>query len=387
MSDEIHIVVTEPARLHVVVSGVGPKGEKGDSGDVSGSAVASVNGHSGTVVLAASDVGADTAGAAAAAVATEATARTAGDSTNATAAAAAQATANASLPKSGGTMTGPIVLDGDPTANLNPATRQWVLAQITSLINGAPGALDTLKEIADQLASDESAVSALTSTVAGKLSGGANLGDLANAVTARANLGLASAATHPSSDFDVSGAAAAAQAASQPIDSDLTAIAALTTTAFGRSLLALADAAALLSTAGAASAADLAAETEARIEGDEVGGGGGPLVWHEVTSFSAGCASFGEPYATVAAALGPDGNVYLDGLLAITSTFAAGATLFSLPLPEMAPPHKHLVMCDDANNPTFFIELAVKPSGEVVTTSETVGTPIPAFDGCFFPLR
>jgi hypothetical protein len=45
--------------------------------------------------------------------------------------------------------------------------------------------------------------------------------------------------------YDPLGAAAAAAAASQPLDSDLTAIAALSTTAFGRSLLALADAAAL----------------------------------------------------------------------------------------------------------------------------------------------
>lgn len=49
--------------------------------------------------------------------------------------------------------------------------------------------------------------------------------------------------------FDAAGAASAAQAASQPLDSDLTAIAALSTTAFGRSLLTQADAAALRQTA------------------------------------------------------------------------------------------------------------------------------------------
>ncbi len=49
--------------------------------------------------------------------------------------------------------------------------------------------------------------------------------------------------------FDSAGAAAAAQAASQPLDSDLTAIAALSTTSFGRALLTLADAAALRTTA------------------------------------------------------------------------------------------------------------------------------------------
>jgi hypothetical protein len=45
--------------------------------------------------------------------------------------------------------------------------------------------------------------------------------------------------------FDAAGAASTAQAASQPLDSDLTAIAALTTASFGRSVLTAADAAAL----------------------------------------------------------------------------------------------------------------------------------------------
>lgn len=58
--------------------------------------------------------------------------------------------------------------------------------------------------------------------------------DDADAATARGTIGA-----------ETAGAAAAAQAASQPLDSDLTAIAALSTTAFGRNLLALADAAAL----------------------------------------------------------------------------------------------------------------------------------------------
>ena len=55
-------------------------------------------------------------------------------------------------------------------------------------------------------------------------------------------LGLGSAAFQPSSAFDAAGAAAAAQAASQPLNSQLTAIAALTTTTYGRSLLTLASA-------------------------------------------------------------------------------------------------------------------------------------------------
>lgn len=52
-------------------------------------------------------------------------------------------------------------------AKATPAT---VTAAINALVNGAPAALDTLNEIATQLASDESAVAALTSTVSGKAS-------------------------------------------------------------------------------------------------------------------------------------------------------------------------------------------------------------------------
>jgi hypothetical protein len=48
------------------------------------------------------------------------------DATLTSAAAAAQSTANAALPKSGGTMTGAITLAADPTANLEAATKQYV---------------------------------------------------------------------------------------------------------------------------------------------------------------------------------------------------------------------------------------------------------------------
>lgn len=77
--------------------------------------------------------------------------------------------------------------------------------------------------------------------------------ELANAAAGRTALGLGTASTSASTDF-------------QPIDSDLTAIAALTTTSFGRSVLALADAAALRTLAGlgtmaTATATDYVAKT------------------------------------------------------------------------------------------------------------------------------
>ena len=72
------------------------------------------------------------------------------------------------------------------------AVRTFVAAQIAaavgSLVNSAPGTLDTLGEIAAALAADEGALAALTGTVAGKAAKAANLGDLADAVAAGANV-------------------------------------------------------------------------------------------------------------------------------------------------------------------------------------------------------
>jgi hypothetical protein len=93
--------------------------------------------------------------------------------------------------------------------------------------------------------SDLTAIAALTTTAFGR-----SLLALADAAAGRTALGLGTAATSASGDFDPAGSAAAAQAASQPLDSDLTALAALTTTAYGRSLLEAANAAALRALAG-----------------------------------------------------------------------------------------------------------------------------------------
>ncbi len=100
---------------------------------------------------------------------------------------------------------------------------------------------------------DLAAIAALTTTAFGR-----TFLDLADAAAGRTKLALGTAAMAANGDFDAAGAAAAAQAAalaaSQPLDSDLTAIAALTTTSYGRAFLALADAAAARSAIGAAAA-------------------------------------------------------------------------------------------------------------------------------------
>lgn len=100
------------------------------------------------------------------------------------------------------------------------------------------------------LDSDLTALAALSSTSFGR-----TFIELADAAAARTKLGLGTAATTAASAYDAAGAAAAAQGASQPLDSDLTALAALTSTAFGRTFIELADAAAARTKLGLGTAA------------------------------------------------------------------------------------------------------------------------------------
>lgn len=90
-------------------------------------------------------------------------------------------------------------------------------AAIDGLIGTAPGTLDTLGEIAAQMAADESGVAALTTTVAGKLSKDALLSDLDDLVTARLNLGLGSAAVAAATDFATAAQGSKADTAIQSI--------------------------------------------------------------------------------------------------------------------------------------------------------------------------
>lgn len=89
---------------------------------------------------------------------------------------------------------------------------------------------------------------------------GRSLLALADAAAGQTALGLGTAALSASGDF-------------QPTDADLTAIAALTTTAYGRGLLALADSAAVASTLGWGVMAPLATQTtfQPHIAGDSGG--------------------------------------------------------------------------------------------------------------------
>lgn len=67
--------------------------------------------------------------------------------------------------------------------------------RIGAIVGAAPGALDTLVELASALQADESTAAALATTVGLKLAKASNLSDLASASTSRTNLGLGSLST------------------------------------------------------------------------------------------------------------------------------------------------------------------------------------------------
>lgn len=85
------------------------------------------------------------------------------------------------------------------------ATTAFVKSVINDLLNGAGAAYDTLKELQDLIVGDESTVSALVVTVAGKLQKDQNLSDLTNVGTARSNLGLGTMATQNANAVAITG--------------------------------------------------------------------------------------------------------------------------------------------------------------------------------------
>lgn len=113
--------------------------------------------------------------------------------------------------------------------------------------------------------------------------------------------------------FEVAGAAAAAQAASQPLDTDLTAIAALSTTAYGRAFLALANQAGLMAllapgTETSSGILELATTTEATTGTDTTRAVTPAGVAAAINSLVAGAPGLLNTLDELAAALGDDPN-------------------------------------------------------------------------------
>lgn len=86
-----------------------------------------------------------------------------------------------------GTPTAPTAIAG--TATLQIASTEFVAAAIDALLSAAPGALDTLDELAAALGDDPNFATTITNALAGKLAKASNLADLVDAAAARGNLG------------------------------------------------------------------------------------------------------------------------------------------------------------------------------------------------------
>jgi hypothetical protein len=102
-----------------------------------------------------------------------------------------------------GSPTAPTATAGTNTTQI--ATTAFVAAAIGALIDAAPGAMDTLNELAAALGDDPNFATTVTSALAGKLSAASNLSDLPNKTTARSNLGLGSMATQASGNVAITG--------------------------------------------------------------------------------------------------------------------------------------------------------------------------------------
>ena len=108
-------------------------------------------------------------------------------------------------PALSGTPTAPTAVSGTSTTQI--ATTAFVSAAIGALIDAAPGAMDTLNELAAALGDDPNFATTVTNALAGKLAAASNLSDLPNKTTARANLGLGSMATQNAGAVAITGGA------------------------------------------------------------------------------------------------------------------------------------------------------------------------------------
>ncbi len=102
-----------------------------------------------------------------------------------------------------GTPTAPTATAGNSSAQL--ATTAFVAAAVAAVVNGSPGALDTLNELAAALGNDANFSATITNSLAGKLVKTSNLSDLNDVAAARTNLGIGSIANQNASSVAITG--------------------------------------------------------------------------------------------------------------------------------------------------------------------------------------
>ncbi|KGK99905.1 hypothetical protein [Thalassobacter sp. 16PALIMAR09] len=102
-----------------------------------------------------------------------------------------------------GSPTAPTATTGSNTTQI--ATTGFVAAAIGALIDAAPGAMNTLNELAAALGDDPSFATTVTNALAGKLAATSNLSDLPNKSSSRSNLGLGSMAVQSSGSVAITG--------------------------------------------------------------------------------------------------------------------------------------------------------------------------------------
>jgi len=111
--------------------------------------------------------------------------------------------ANLASPDLTGNPTAPTQTGTDDSTKI--ATTAFVQDRIDTIIGTAGSTLDTLGELSASLSDDEDALTALTTTVGGKLQKDQNLSDLTDASTARTNLGVDAAGTDNSTNVTLAG--------------------------------------------------------------------------------------------------------------------------------------------------------------------------------------
>jgi hypothetical protein len=160
----------------------------------------------------------------------------------------------------------------DPSGANDAANKGYVDSAVTSLVNGAPSTLDTLKELSDALGADPNFATTVTNAIGEKLRKDSNLSDLTDASAARTNLGVAIGTDVQAHDATLDALAGVTVAADKVIyATGADTFATTDLTSYGRSLIDDADAAAARTTLGLGTIATQAANDVA-ITGGSISG-------------------------------------------------------------------------------------------------------------------